>query len=129
MPEPPVPPEIDAFLREPNPAVIATLRPDGSPHSVATWYDWEDGRVLVNMRDTRLRLGYMRRDPRVALTVIGKDDWYTHVSLIGRAVTIEDDADLGGIDRLSMRYFGRPYRQRDQTRLNAWIEVDRWHGW
>ena len=129
MPRPPVPPEVDAFLREPNPAVIATLRPDGSPHTVATWYDWEDGRVLVNMRDTRLRLRYVRRDPRVALTVIGKDDWYTHVSLLGRVVSIEDDPELAGIDRLSMRYRGRPYRERDQIRLNAWIEVDRWHGW
>ena len=39
MPLVPVPAEVDAFLRLPNPAVIATLRPDGSPHSVPTWYD------------------------------------------------------------------------------------------
>jgi len=129
VPEPPVPPEIDAFLRKPNPAVIATLRPDGSPHTVATWYDWEDGRVLVNMRDTRLRLRFMRRDPRVALTIIDEHNWYMHVSLLGRVVSIEDDPDLAGIDRLSMRYRGRPYREREQIRLNAWIEVDRWHGW
>ncbi len=128
MPRPPVPPEIDEFLLQPNPAVIATLRPDGSPHTVATWYDWEDGRVLVNMRDTRLRLRFMRRDPRVALTMLG-DDWYTHVSVLGRVVSIEDDRDLAGIDRLSMRYRGQPYRDRTQIRLNAWIEVDRWHGW
>ena len=43
------PPEIEAFLLEPNPAVVATLRADGSPHSVATWYDWVDGRILLNM--------------------------------------------------------------------------------
>jgi hypothetical protein len=30
-PGPPVSPEIDVFLREPNPAVIATLSPDGAP--------------------------------------------------------------------------------------------------
>ena len=52
-------PEVDAFLRRPNPAVIATLRPDGSPHTVATWYDWEDGRALVNMEVTRLRLRFI----------------------------------------------------------------------
>lgn len=129
MPRPPVPPEIDEFLRAPHPAVLATLRPDGSPHTVATWYDWEDGRVLVNMRNTRLRLRYMWRDPRVAITILDKDDWYTHVSLIGRVVSIEDDADLAGIDRLSMRYRGQPFRRRDEIRLNAWIEVDRWHRW
>src|ERR671932_1977208 len=100
MPEPPVPPEIEEFLRQPNPAVIATLRPDGSPHTVATWYDWEDGRVLVNMRDTRLRLRFMRRDPRVALTVLDEDSWYSHVSLMGRVVSIVDDTELADIDRL-----------------------------
>jgi len=30
MRKPPVPPEIDVFLREPNPAVVATLSPDGA---------------------------------------------------------------------------------------------------
>jgi PPOX class probable F420-dependent enzyme len=129
VPEPPVPSEVDAFLRQPNPAVIATLRPDGSPHTVATWYDWEDGRVLVNMAETRLRLRFMRRDPRVALTVLGKDSWYTHVSVLGRVVRLDDDPDLVDIDRLSQRYYGRPFRNREQKRLSAWIEVDRWHGW
>ncbi len=74
MPRAPVPPEGDEFLRLPNPAVIATLRPDGSPHSVPTWYDWENGRLLLNMEETRLRLGYMQRDPRVALTVLGSGE-------------------------------------------------------
>ena len=129
MPRVPVPSHVDEFLRRPNPAVIATLRPDGSPHSVPTWYDWEEGRVLLNMEDTRLRLGYMRRDPRVALTVLAEDSWYRHVSLLGRVVSIEDDETLADIDRLAIRYTGRPFRTRDAKRVSAWMEPDRWHGW
>jgi PPOX class probable F420-dependent enzyme len=129
MPKPPVPPQVDAFLRAPNPAVIATLRPDGSPHTVATWYDWEDGRILVNMDESRLRLGYMRRDPRVALTILDKDSWYSHVSILGRVVSIERDPDLADIDRLAMRYQGRQHGDRERKSWSAWIEVDRWHGW
>ncbi len=129
MPEVPVPPDVDRFLRQPNPAVIATLRPDGSPHSVATWYDWEDGRVLVNMDESRLRLRFMRRDPRVALTALGKNSWYTHVSLIGRVVSIEDDRDFADIDRLALRYTGKEFSRRDAVRISAWIEVDRWLAW
>ena len=129
MPEPPVPPEVDAFLRKPNPAVIATLRPDGSPHTVATWYDWEDGRVLVNMDESRLRLRFMRRDPRVSLTVLDEASWYTHVSLLGRVVSLEDDPDLAEIDRLATRYTGKPFSRRNAKRVNAWIEIERWHGW
>jgi PPOX class probable F420-dependent enzyme len=127
-----VPADVDEFLRRPNPAVVATLRPDGSPHSVPTWYDWVDGRVLLNMQDSRLRLGYLQRDPRAALTVLGSggdDDWYSHVSLLGRVVSITDDESLRDIDRLALRYTGRPFRTRDRPRVSAWLEPERWHGW
>ena len=41
------------MLAKPNPAVIGTVTPDGAPNTVATWYLWEDGRVLVNMDEGR----------------------------------------------------------------------------
>lgn len=129
MPRVPVPAEVDAFLAKPNPAVVATIRPDGSPHTVATWYDWEDGRVLLNMKDTRKRLEYMRNDPRVALTVLGAESWYNHVSLLGRVVSIEEDADLTDIDRLSLRYTRKPFGSRDEQRFSAWVEPDHWYAW
>jgi PPOX class probable F420-dependent enzyme len=129
MPTPPLPPEIDEFLAQPNPCVIAALEPDGSPNTVATWYLWANGRVLVNMDEGRKRLEYLRRDPRVSLTVLGKDDWYHHVSLRGRVVSIEDDSDLSDIDRISRIYTGHPYPDRERGRVSAWIEVGRWHAW
>ena len=63
MPKPPLPPRLDAFLAKPNASVIATVRPDGSPVTVATWYDWEGGRVLVNMDEGRKRLDAPARRP------------------------------------------------------------------
>jgi PPOX class probable F420-dependent enzyme len=129
VPEVPVPSEVDAFLSRPNPAVVATLRPDGSPHTVPTWYDWENGRVLLNMDESRLRLRFLRRDPRASLTVLEDGNWYRHVSLIGRVVSIECDADLADIDRLARRYTGNAFRRRDSKRISAWLEPERWHGW
>ena len=125
----PVPPEVEELLRRPNPAVVATLRPDGSPHTVATWYDWEEGLVLLNMDESRLRLRFLRRDPRAALTVLDTESWYAHVSLYGRVVRIEDDPDLADIDRLALRYTGRPFRTRDRKRVSAWLRPERWHAW
>jgi PPOX class probable F420-dependent enzyme len=129
MAKPPLPPEIDTFLTKPNPAVIATLQPDGSPNSVATWYLWENGRVLVNMDESRKRLAWMRSDPRVALTVLDVDGWGTHVSLRGRVVSIEDDADMSDIDRISSHYIGETYPDRSGARVSAWIEIDSYHAW
>ena len=128
MPELPLPPELAAFLALPNPAVVGTRRPDGSPHTVPTWYDWEDGRVLMNLDARRVRLEHMRSDPRVSLTVLGKD-WYEHVSLLGRIAEIYDDTDLADIDRLCVRYQGHRFRPRDRARVSVWMEPERWHGW
>ena len=129
MPLAPLPDEVVEFLEEPHAAVIATVRSDGAPYSVATWYDWDDGRILVNMADTRKRLEHMRRDPRVSLTVLGQDQWYNQVTLRGRVAEIADDTDMSGIDRLSRHYTGKAYARREQKRVNAWIEVDSWYGW
>jgi PPOX class probable F420-dependent enzyme len=128
VPRVPVPPEVDAFLALPNPAVVATVSPRRTPHSAATWYDWEDGRVFLNMDESRLRLRYMRANPAVALTVLGAD-WYRQITLLGRVVSIEDDPDLAGIDRLSLRYTSRPFRDRNARRVSAWMEPERWSGW
>ena len=129
MPKPPVPAIVDEFLRLPNPAVIASVKPDGAPHTAATWYLWEDGRVLVNMDEGRKRLEHIRRDPRVALDVIDEGNWYTHVSIIGHIEDMREDTGLADIDRLSRQYTGNPYPRRDRGRVSAWIAVDAWHGW
>jgi hypothetical protein len=81
------------------------------------------------MDESRLRLRYMRENPAVALTVLAADDWYRQITLLGRVVSIEDDPDLAGIDRLSIRYGDGPFHSRDARRVNAWMEPERWSGW
>jgi PPOX class probable F420-dependent enzyme len=129
MPTSPLPEDVRAMLAKPNPAVITTLRADGQPVSVATWYLLVGDRLLVNMDEGRKRLDYLRADPRVSLTALDEKSWYTHVSVQGRVVEMADDPDLADIDRLSRHYTGDPYRTRDRRRVSAWIEVDSWHGW
>jgi PPOX class probable F420-dependent enzyme len=130
MPKAPLSDQAMALLVEPNPAVIAVVRPDGQPISVATWYLVEDdGRVLVNMDGGRKRNDYMRNDPRVSLTALKEGAWYTHVSVQGRITQWRDDTDLADIDRLSKHYGGGPYPNRTRPRVSALIEIDYWHGW
>ncbi|MFJ5223767.1 PPOX class F420-dependent oxidoreductase [Streptomyces sp. NPDC088400] len=129
MSKPPLPEEAIAMLRKANPAVVTTLRSDGQPVSTATWYLWDDGRVLVNMDEGRKRLEHVRNDPRVTLSVLDEGNWYTHLSIIGRVTELREDEDLTDIDRLAQQYLGKPYPQRDRRRVSALIEIDRWHGW
>jgi PPOX class probable F420-dependent enzyme len=129
MPPTPVRPDVDEFLHRPNPAVVGSLRNDGSPHTVATWYDWDGNQVLLNMDESRLRLRFMRRDARIALTVLDEEDWGRHISLLGRIAALDEDDELRDIDRLAVRYTGRPFRTRDRRRFSAWMQVDAWRGW
>lgn len=129
MPTTSIPTGIEEFLRRPNRSVVATARPDGELHTAATWYEYlGDQRVLLNMASSRVRLRHMRLDPRVALTVLG-DDWYSHVSLTGHVIEIRRDADLADIDRLSVRYDGIPYGDRERDSWSAIVAVSRWYGW
>lgn len=121
--------DMRAFLETASPAVISTVRPDGQPVSVATWYLLDGDRILVNMEDSRKRIDYLRNDPRVSLTVLGADNWYDHVSLQGRVVEWRDDEDLADIDRLSRHYRGRDYPNRRRGRVSALVDVHRWHAW
>jgi PPOX class probable F420-dependent enzyme len=128
VPSTPLPDALRALLAQPLPAVIATLRSDGQPVTVATWYLLDGDRILVNMDGSRVRVRHLRNDPRVALTVLDAN-WYTHVSIVGRVVEMSDDDELTGIDRVSRHYGGQQYPNRTSPRINAWIEIDRWHGW
>jgi PPOX class probable F420-dependent enzyme len=116
--------DVRRFLELPNPAVMATLAADGRPISAATWYLLEpDGRILINMKATRVRLGHVRRDPRFSLTVLKADDWYTHVSLQCVTTEIADDPQLAGIDALSKHYTGEAYDERDQQRFDVRADI------
>src|SRR3954452_24471261 len=105
MPDSPLPDRVLDLLRRPNPAVMATVARDGRPVTVATWYLLEDdGRVLLGLDATRARLRHMRAAPRISLTVLAADNWYTHVCLQGRVESIADDEGLRDIDRLARHY-------------------------
>ncbi len=120
--------DVVELLKRPNPAVMATVRPDGSPVSVPTWYLWDDGRILLNLDAGRKRLDYLRADPRVSLSVLDGDSWYRHVSMRG-TVTLQDDPDLSVIDRIAQHYNGEPYPVRDRPRVSAWLDIEAVHVW
>jgi PPOX class probable F420-dependent enzyme len=128
MPRAPLPPELERFIQAPRKAVVATITADGAPVSTATWYEWVDERIVLTMDATGRRIQNLRRDPRLALTVLG-ETWYNHVSLLGRMVEEHPDRDYAVIDRLSQRYEGTPYPDRDFECIYVLAAIERWHTW
>jgi PPOX class probable F420-dependent enzyme len=129
MPKPPVPPRLVEVLKRPNPAVLGSVRPDGTPHTSACWYLWDDGRVLLTFDRGRTRLGFIRSNPAVSITVLDRDDWYLQITLLGRAANIYDDEGLKDADRISTHYLGGPYPDRAHPRVTGVVEIEKWFVW
>jgi predicted pyridoxine 5'-phosphate oxidase superfamily flavin-nucleotide-binding protein len=49
-----------------NFAFVSTLMNDGSPQVTPTWIDIEDGIIMVNTAEGRLKHKNTSRDPRIA---------------------------------------------------------------
>ena len=125
----PIPAHVDALLSQPNPAVLASVRPDGTPHMAAVWYGWKGGRILLTFDQTRKRLEFIRQNPAVSVCVLDRADWLRSVVLFGRVVEIFDDENLANADELSHSYMNRPYPDRTRPRVCAWMEIDSWFAW
>jgi PPOX class probable F420-dependent enzyme len=76
------------FVRANHHAVLATFRKDGRPamSPVTVGLDAE-GRVIVSTRESAMKVTHLRRDPRVAVTVLN-DRFY------GEFVQIEGTAEI-----------------------------------
>jgi PPOX class probable F420-dependent enzyme len=116
------------LIGEPNLAHLATLMADGSPHVTPVWVDLEGDKVLVNTARGRVKDRNMRRDPRVALSLVSVSDPYERVSIRGRVVDIRngEEADRH-IDELAKKYMGvdvYPNHRPDEQRLIVEIEPE-----
>jgi len=112
----PLSPELRALLQGPNIVHLATLMPDGSPASVAVWADTEGDRIAFFTQASSRKARNVAADPRVALSIVDRDNPYRTGRVRGRvAGTIEGDDALVIIDRISHIYTGAPFPMRSGT--------------
>ncbi|CAH0217109.1 hypothetical protein SRABI83_02287 [Arthrobacter sp. Bi83] len=128
---PALPQHVFDFISQPNPAVMATVDPDGRPVSVQIVYLIEDAEHILlsiaagNSRGGRLQ--HLRDDPRMSLTVLKNNGWTDAVTLLATAVEFFEDENLQIIDAMTAHYFGGPYAIRNprtavRVRIDEWIE-------
>jgi len=95
-----------------NFAHLATLQADGSPKVEPVWLGREDDRLLVATDRKSLKSGNVDRDPRVAISLVARENPYEQLLIRGRVVECRDDNDLVGLDALSQAYLGKPFPRR-----------------
>jgi PPOX class probable F420-dependent enzyme len=92
---------------------VATLMPSGAPHSVAVWVGLEGDRIAFFTQSASQKALNLGRDPRVAISITDHEVPYRTARVRGRvAETLDGEAALEVIDRLSNRYTGKPFPMR-----------------
>ncbi len=95
------------FLQEPNYAVVAALREDGSPHQTIVWVDWDGDHVLLNLNTWRAKLQHMENDGRVSVLVVDRDDPYRWIGIEGMVVETTEEGAAEHIIKQAGVYLGR----------------------
>jgi PPOX class probable F420-dependent enzyme len=86
-----------------NYAVLATVNPDGSPHTSVMWVGRDGDDLLFSTIEGRVKHRNMLRDPRVSVTVIDSADPENYAGLSGR-VSITPDPGRRLDTQLSWKY-------------------------
>lgn len=81
----------EAFLREPNVGVLATIDRDGRPAQAPVWFLWRDGAALVPTQTHTRKYRNILRDPRVTLCVDTKTPPYRAAIVEGEVEEVEGD--------------------------------------
>jgi PPOX class probable F420-dependent enzyme len=111
-------------------AHLATLLPDGSPHTVVVWVDVADGLVEVNATEDSAVVENVSRDPRVAVSIHDEANPYRMISVQGTVTQITDQGADEHLRRLAHKYgdegrYPAQGRVKGDSRLIIRIRPDR----
>jgi PPOX class probable F420-dependent enzyme len=101
-------------------ANLATLMPDGQPQVTPVWCDFDGEHVIINSAKGRQKDRNLRREPRVALSILDPSNPYRYLEVRGRVVEVTEDGAEEHIDRMAMKYLGTdkyPFRQPGEVRV------------
>ncbi|MFF7205152.1 PPOX class F420-dependent oxidoreductase [Streptomyces sp. NPDC008141] len=95
-----------AILDAPNPAVLATVQPDGSPQTSVVWVARDGDDLVISSQAGRVKDRNIAADPRVSLTVYDREDPLRYLEVRGTA-TITEDTERRLAARLAEEYEGK----------------------
>jgi PPOX class probable F420-dependent enzyme len=97
-----------AFLREgARTATFASVRADGTPHAVPTWYAVDGDELTFTTWHTTVKASNIRGRPDVVLVVQDPEPPYAYVSVEGEARLIDDLEQCRSVSTLlGAKYMG-----------------------
>ena len=103
-----------------NLVFIATVMKDGAPQVSPVWANYEDGYIFVNTAEGRIKHKNVLRDPRVAVSVVSKDNPLDMTTIRGIVEELIPDYQYKHADKLTQQYMERdhyPFKHDDEKRI------------
>ncbi len=126
--------EVDSFLQGPWAARLACVRPDGGPHVIPVWQEWDGRGFTVIAWQGSQWADYVLHNPAVSLTV--DEPWapLRRVVVRGEAAAVAPEEPALDLDsllrRLTRRYLGQPSAaSRPQVMVAFRIQPTSLRGW
>lgn len=117
-------PEVRRVLDGPTIAHLATVLPDGAPHAVPIWIGTQGEHIVMLTGPQSRKARNLRRDPRVALSMVAPDNPFQPIMIRGKVVEwIDGDEGWAIVDRIAEKYIGGPY-SREADRVAILIEPE-----
>jgi PPOX class probable F420-dependent enzyme len=100
----------DLLGDKPIVCALSTINPDGQPHTVPVWFDFDGTHIRVNSPDTARKARNMEIGTKVTVLVVDPANAYHWVEVMGHVAEIHDEANGGRdhINKLSLKYRGDP---------------------
>ncbi len=121
-------PKAEKLFKDKNLVFIATIMKDGSPQLSPVWANYENGHILVNTAEGRVKHKNVLRDSRVAISAVSQNNPLDMTTIRGKVIEIVPDYDYVHINKLTKKYMGvenYPFRQAGEKRIVLKIKPEK----
>lgn len=122
---PKIPENYQELLESTALAHVGTIGPGGEPQNNPVWFDWDGEHVKFSQTKARQKFRNLKRDPRVAFSIVDPENPYRYLEVRGEVARVEEDPDLNFISAMAKKYIGvdrYPYHQPGDERVVIFVE-------
>ena len=95
---------------------LATSMADGSPQLSPVWFSIDGENVLINTNEGRIKDKNMKARSQVAMVIQDPSDQDRYLGIRGEVVEFSREGANEHINRLSLKYYGKPWTYREGQR-------------
>ena len=119
--------KVEQLFQGKNLIFIATINLDGSPQLTPVWGDYQDGHILGNTAEGRIKHRNVLHDSRVAVCVVAHDNPLDMTTIRCKVIEIISDYDYTHANKLAKKYMGLekyPFKRPGEKRITFKIKPE-----